>query len=160
MPISPAKPSDGIYAHSIRRNGVESSIWTPARRYGVNRHGLVDDNGVTILCPRPLTKLHWTRMQTTKWSWSISTPSLSLWCRPCKMISPILEKLTGDTNIKTGSGCSLDLVTVDTDKEFELAQKHQIRSLPTVMAFKDGKPINHFIGALSEGDVRKFIQQL
>ncbi|KAI9571456.1 hypothetical protein HD554DRAFT_2076371 [Boletus coccyginus] len=76
------------------------------------------------------------------------------------MISPILEKLSEDASIKTGSGCSLDLVTVDTDKELELAQKYQIRSLPTVMAFKDGKPINHFIGALSEGDVKKFLQQL
>jgi thioredoxin 1 len=82
------------------------------------------------------------------------------WCRPCKMISPILEKLTDDSTIKTGSGRSLDLVTVDTEKEFELAQKYQVRSLPTVMAFKDGKAINHFIGALSEGDVRKFLQQL
>ncbi|KAN0077199.1 Thioredoxin-like fold [Tylopilus felleus] len=82
------------------------------------------------------------------------------WCRPCKMISPILEKLTEDSSIKTASERSLDLVTVDTDKEFELAQKYQIRSLPTVMAFRDGKLINHFIGALSEGDVRKFLQQL
>ncbi|KAH0830654.1 thioredoxin-like protein [Lanmaoa asiatica] len=82
------------------------------------------------------------------------------WCGPCKMISPILEKLTKDSNIKTGSGRSLDLVTVDTDKEFELAQEYRIQSLPTVMAFKDGKPVNHFIGALSERDVRKFLQQL
>lgn len=99
------------------------------------------------------------------------------------MISPILEKLTGDTNIKTGSGRSLDLVTVDTDKELELAHKYQvshcigclvhalfmphgiihvlqIRSLPTVMAFKDGKPVHQFIGALSEGDIKKFLQRL
>jgi hypothetical protein len=45
------------------------------------------------------------------------------------MISPILEKLTDDSTIKTGSGRSLDLVTVDTEKEFELAQKYQV-SLP------------------------------
>jgi len=82
------------------------------------------------------------------------------WCGPCRMISPILEKLIGDGNTKTGSGRSLDLVTIDTDKEIELAQKYQVRSLPTVMAFKDGKPVNHFIGALKEGDIKKFLQQL
>lgn len=42
------------------------------------------------------------------------------------MISPILERLTGDSTIKTGTGRSLDLVTVDTDKEHELAQKYQV----------------------------------
>jgi len=82
------------------------------------------------------------------------------WCGPCKMISPVLKKLTVDPNVKTGSGRSLDLVTVDTDKELELAQEYKIRSLPTVMAFKDGRPVNHFIGALSEGDIRRFLQQL
>ncbi|KAG9318572.1 thioredoxin-like protein [Chiua virens] len=82
------------------------------------------------------------------------------WCGPCKMISPVLEKLTEDPNLKTGSGCVIDLVTIDTDKEIELAQKYQIRSLPTVMAFKDGKPVNHFIGALNEGQVRRFLEQL
>ncbi|KAF9246433.1 thioredoxin-like protein [Melanogaster broomeanus] len=82
------------------------------------------------------------------------------WCNPCKMISPILEKLTGDATTKTGSGRSLDLVTVDTDKEFELAQKYHIRSLPTVMAFKDGKPVDHFIGALNEVAVKKFLERV
>jgi hypothetical protein len=43
------------------------------------------------------------------------------------MISPLLEKLTADATVKTGSGRSLDLVTVDTDVEFELAGKYQVR---------------------------------
>ncbi|KIL00928.1 hypothetical protein PAXRUDRAFT_128795 [Paxillus rubicundulus Ve08.2h10] len=82
------------------------------------------------------------------------------WCNPCKIISPILEKLAGNATIKTSSGRSLDLVTIDTDKEFELAQKYHIRSLPTVMAFKDGKLVDHFIGALNEASIKKFIEQV
>lgn len=44
------------------------------------------------------------------------------------MLSPILEKLTLDTNVKSGSGKPLDLVTVDTDVEAELAQQFKVRS--------------------------------
>jgi len=43
------------------------------------------------------------------------------------MISPLLEKLTSDATVKSGSGRSLDLVTVNTDAEFELAQTYQVR---------------------------------
>ncbi|KAH7926660.1 thioredoxin-like protein [Leucogyrophana mollusca] len=82
------------------------------------------------------------------------------WCNPCKMISPILEKLTSDAAVKTGSGRSLDLVTVNTDEEFDLAQKYKIRSLPTVVAFKDGKVADQFIGALNEVGIRKFLEKV
>ncbi|CAL1705289.1 unnamed protein product [Somion occarium] len=82
------------------------------------------------------------------------------WCNPCKMLSPILEKLTEDSSVKTGSGKPLDLVTVDTDSEVELAQQFQIRSLPTVIAFKDGKPVSQFMGAMPEPSVRNFLQTL
>ncbi|CCM04404.1 uncharacterized protein FIBRA_06581 [Fibroporia radiculosa] len=74
------------------------------------------------------------------------------------MLSPILEKLTDDPEVKSGSGLSLDLVTIDTDTEVELAQEYNVSSLPTVMAFKDGKPVNRFIGALPEPQVRAFLQ--
>lgn len=53
----------------------------------------------------------------------IAIPS---WCNPCKMLSPVLEKLTADEAVKTGTGKSLDLVTVDTDAEVELAQQFQV----------------------------------
>lgn len=48
------------------------------------------------------------------------------WCNPCKMISPLLEKLTSDDTVKTGSGRSLDLVTVDTDSHFILALRYMV----------------------------------
>ncbi|TCD63550.1 hypothetical protein EIP91_005296 [Steccherinum ochraceum] len=82
------------------------------------------------------------------------------WCNPCKMLSPVLEKLTADSSIKTGSGKPLDLVTVDTDAEVALAQQFNIRSLPTVIAFKDGEPISQFMGAMPEPSVRNFINTL
>ncbi|KAI0313348.1 thioredoxin-like protein [Amylostereum chailletii] len=82
------------------------------------------------------------------------------WCHPCKMLSPILESLTSDASVTTGNGESLDLVTIDTDTEVELAARYKIRSLPTVVAFRDGQPISQFIGALPEPSVRKFLETL
>lgn len=82
------------------------------------------------------------------------------WCNPCKMISPLLEKLTSDETVKTGSGRSLDLVTVDTDSEFDLALRYQVRALPTVIAFKDGQKVDQFVGALNESGIREFIAKL
>lgn len=93
------------------------------------------------------------------------------------MISPILERLTSDAEVKTGSGSALDLVTVDTDAQTTLAQEYKvvsnatlhtstclippkISSLPTVIAFKDGKPVSQFIGAMPEGSVRNFLKTL
>jgi len=49
---------------------------------------------------------------------------------------------------------------VDTDRQITLAQKYQIRSLPTVIAFKDGKPIEQFIGAQNEAGVRQFLRKV
>lgn len=82
------------------------------------------------------------------------------WCKPCKTISPLLEKLTSDETVKTGSGRSLDLVTVDTDSEFQLALRYKVRALPTVIAFKDGQKVDQFVGALNESGIRQFIAKL
>ncbi|KZS88399.1 thioredoxin [Sistotremastrum niveocremeum HHB9708] len=80
------------------------------------------------------------------------------WCGPCKVLSPVLEKITSDPSHTDGT--PYDLVTVDTDVEVELAQKYKIRSLPTVLAFRDGKYITHFIGALPEPKIKEFLKQL
>ncbi|KAF8263033.1 thioredoxin-like protein [Lactarius quietus] len=82
------------------------------------------------------------------------------WCGPCKMLSPILERLAGDVEMKTGSGRPIDLVTVDTDVHGALAQQYQVRALPTVVAFRGGEPVKQFVGALPEGGVRKFLEEV
>ncbi|KAG7544378.1 hypothetical protein FFLO_03257 [Filobasidium floriforme] len=74
------------------------------------------------------------------------------WCGPCKVLTPTLKKVTEKANV--------DLVTLDVDVEAELAAKYSIRSLPTVMAFKDGQPISQFMGAIPEKQVQMFIDSV
>ncbi|TFY50633.1 hypothetical protein EVG20_g11411 [Dentipellis fragilis] len=55
------------------------------------------------------------------------------WCNPCKILSPILEKLAADESVKSGTGRAVDLITVDTDAEVGLAAQFDVRtfSLPS-----------------------------
>jgi len=85
------------------------------------------------------------------------------WCGPCKMLSPVLEKLTSEEApepLKTGSGLPVDLVTVDVDTETDLARRFQIGSIPTVLAFKDGKAVKTFVGATNEAGIKNFVKDL
>ncbi|VDC06010.1 unnamed protein product [Peniophora sp. CBMAI 1063] len=82
------------------------------------------------------------------------------WCAPCKRLSPLLEEVTSDEKVKSGSDRALDLVTVDTDEQQDLAMQYGIRSLPTVIAFKDGKPVNQFMGAVPPPALQRFIQSV
>ena len=59
------------------------------------------------------------------------------WCGPCKTLSPILQKLASDTDIKTGSGRPIDLITVDTDEHGALAQKYDVRSMSSMWGTDD-----------------------
>ena len=72
------------------------------------------------------------------------------WCNPCKQLTPILEKIVMQMNGK------VKLVKIDIDKNQNLAQQMQIQSVPTVLAFFEGKPINGFSGMKSEEEVSNF----
>jgi putative thioredoxin len=73
------------------------------------------------------------------------------WCGPCKQLGPLLEKLV------KASGGKVRLVKVDIDKNQELAAQLRIQSVPTVYAFKDGRPVDAFAGALPESQLKAFI---
>ena len=75
------------------------------------------------------------------------------WCGPCKSLGPILEKLEVDY------GGRFKLVKINSDDEQQLAQAFGIRSIPTCVLLKDGKPADGFMGALSEGKVREFLDK-
>ena len=75
------------------------------------------------------------------------------WCGPCKVIGPLLEKL------ETSYGGRFKLVKIDSDQEQELSQAFGIRSIPTCILMFQGKPVDGFMGALPEGQIKEFLDK-
>jgi putative thioredoxin len=76
------------------------------------------------------------------------------WCGPCRQLGPILEKV-----VRAANG-AVRLVKVNIDENPEIAQQMRIQSIPAVYAFKEGRPVDGFVGALPESQVRQFVQRL
>src|SRR6202007_14187 len=76
------------------------------------------------------------------------------WCGPCRQLGPILEK-----TVRAANG-AVRLVKLNIDENPEIAQQMRIQSIPAVYAFKDGRPVDGFVGALPESQVKQFVQRL
>ncbi|KAF1710356.1 thioredoxin [Pseudoxanthomonas kalamensis DSM 18571] len=76
------------------------------------------------------------------------------WCGPCKTLGPILDKLAAEYN------GAFKVAKVNVDKEQQLAGMFQIRSVPTMVVFKDGQVLGAIPGALPEGELRKVLEQV
>ena len=76
------------------------------------------------------------------------------WCGPCKQLGPVLERV-----VKAANG-AVRMVKLNIDENPEIAQQMRIQSIPAVYAFKDGRPVDGFVGALPESQVKQFVQRL
>ena len=75
------------------------------------------------------------------------------WCGPCKSLGPVLEKL------ETEYDGRFILAKIDSDQEQQLAAMFGIRSIPTCVLLKNGQPVDGFMGALPEGQMRAFLDK-
>src|ERR1700730_1502832 len=76
------------------------------------------------------------------------------WCEPCKQLAPVLEKI-----VKAAAG-KVKLVRMNIDAHPEIPGQLGVRSIPAVIAFQHGQPIDGFMGALSEIEVKAFVEGL
>ena len=76
------------------------------------------------------------------------------WCGPCKQLGPMLEKIV------RSYGGKVKMVKINVDENQQLAAQMQVQSIPAVFAFKDGKPVDGFMGALPESQLKSFIEKL
>ena len=85
-----------------------------------------------------------------------STPVLvdywAEWCGPCRMIAPMLEEWA-----QSYAG-RLTVAKVNVDENAKLPSEYHVRSIPTLMLFRDGKPVATQVGALSKAQLTAFIE--
>lgn len=76
------------------------------------------------------------------------------WCGPCKQLTPVIEKV-----VKAAGG-KVKLVTMDIEKYPEIAGQLGVQSIPAVIAFTNGQPVDGFMGALPEAQVQAFVERI
>jgi thioredoxin 1 len=74
------------------------------------------------------------------------------WCTPCRLIGPLVAE-----SAKTYEG-RLTVVKLDVNENLAVASRFKVRSIPTLMLFKDGAPVATHVGALSKGQLASFIE--
>lgn len=75
------------------------------------------------------------------------------WCNPCKMMTPILE------DVKKRTGDMASIIKIDVDKNPQVASAYQVSSVPTLILFKEGKPVWRQSGVISANDLERLIHK-
>jgi thioredoxin 1 len=75
------------------------------------------------------------------------------WCGPCKMMNPVIEQVKSNNE-------NLEVVKVNVDEQRDLAIKYQIRSIPTLVLFKEGVPVWRNSGVLTEQTISDKIKEV
>ncbi len=92
--------------------------------------------------------------QVAKASGLVMVDFWAVWCGPCQMVAPIVEDLAKEYSGK------LRVLKLNTDENPEIAGRFQIMSIPTILFFKDGKPVEKLVGARPKQQFKQVIDTL
>lgn len=76
------------------------------------------------------------------------------WCAPCRNIAPIIDELAGEYAGQVGFG------KVNVDENPKIATEYGVRSIPTLLIFKDGKPVRQFVGLRPKAELKKQLDSM
>jgi len=76
------------------------------------------------------------------------------WCGPCRMLTPVLEEMSEDTDLQE----RVSIVSVNADDNNETASEYQVQGIPTMMYFYNGKPVHTSVGALPKEAILQEIE--
>ena len=75
------------------------------------------------------------------------------WCGPCHVIAPILEELADEYDSR------VKFVKLDTEENFDTADRYGIRSLPTLLVFKGGEQVDQIMGTRPKGELKRSLEK-
>lgn len=75
------------------------------------------------------------------------------WCGPCRLVAPLVNELAEEFDGR------VKFVKVNTDESVTTASTYGIRSIPTLLVFKDGQPVGQFIGFRAKSELRRLLEQ-
>ena len=75
------------------------------------------------------------------------------WCAPCKVVGPIVEELAEEYDGR------VKFVKLDTEDNFEVPDRYGIRSLPTLLVFKDSEPVEQVFGARPKAELKRVLEK-
>ena len=73
------------------------------------------------------------------------------WCGPCKMLSPVMEKVADENE-------EIKVVSINVDENMDLAQKYGVTSIPCLVVFKEGEEVNRSVGLIPQDQVEALVK--
>src|SRR6266478_4664098 len=111
-------------------------------------------NGAAVLVKNGDTKSFMADVIETSQKVPVIVDFWAPWCGPCKQLGPALEKAVNEAK------GAVRMVKIDIDKNQQLAAQMRIQSIPAVYAFYQGQPVDGFVGALPDSQVKTFVTKL